>query len=94
VPENRLAVCPKISRGRICGVIDLLCCFFGRFELRGSFQDQGGMFSYIAPESRGAANHPLRAIRELVRDILKEMSRSFAWLYAKEGRPSVSRSHS
>jgi len=31
----------------------------------------------------------LRAIRSLVRDVLHEMSRSFAWLYSKEGRPSV-----
>ncbi len=57
--------------------------------MRGSFRDQGGMFSYMSPESRVPANHPLRAIRGLVRDVLAEMSRSFAWLYAKEGRPSV-----
>jgi transposase len=59
------------------------------YLVRGSFEDQGGMFSYVSPESRVPANHPLRAIRALVRDVLKEMSRSFAWLYAKEGRPSV-----
>jgi transposase len=47
------------------------------------------MFSYVSPESRVPANHPLRAIRALVREVLSEMSRSFAWLYAKEGRPSV-----
>src|SRR6202162_1739393 len=33
--------------------------------------------------------HPLRKIRGLVRDVLAELSRSFAWLYAREGRPSV-----
>ena len=47
------------------------------------------MFSYVSPETRVPANHPLRAIRALVRDVLQEMSRSFAWLYSKEGRPSV-----
>jgi transposase len=47
------------------------------------------MFSYVSPETRVPANHPLRAIRALVRDVLHEMSRSFAWLYSKEGRPSV-----
>lgn len=47
------------------------------------------MFSYVSPESRVPASHPLRAIRALVRDVLHEMSRSFAWLYSKEGRPSV-----
>ncbi len=57
--------------------------------MRGSFRDQGGMFSYVSPETRVPANHPLRAIRALVRDVLSEMSRSFAWLYSEEGRPSV-----
>jgi hypothetical protein len=28
--------------------------------MRGAFADQGGLFSYIAPEARVPANHPLR----------------------------------
>jgi hypothetical protein len=31
--------------------------------MRGAFVDQGGLFSYIAPEARVPANHPLRKIR-------------------------------
>jgi transposase len=31
----------------------------------------------------------VRKIRGLVHDVLAELSRSFAWLYAREGRPSV-----
>jgi len=57
--------------------------------MRGTFDDQGRMFSYISPEARVPAAHPLRKIRELVRAVLKELSPSFARLYAKEGRPSV-----
>src|SRR6266550_4003301 len=57
--------------------------------MRGTFQDQGGLFSYVSPESRVPADHPLRKIRELVRDVLKDLSRSFARLYSTEGRPSV-----
>jgi len=34
----------------------------------GRFTDQGGLFSYIAPDKRVPANHPLRKVRELVRD--------------------------
>jgi transposase len=34
-------------------------------------------------------NHPLRKIPALVRDVLGEMSRIFANLHAKEGRPSI-----
>ena len=57
--------------------------------MRGVFRDQGGLFSYVSPESRVPAGHPLRKIRGLVRDVLMELSRSFARLYAREGRPSV-----
>ena len=54
--------------------------------MRGTFVDQGGLFSYIAPEARVPVNHPLRKIRELVRDVLGELTRSLGRLYASEGR--------
>ena len=57
--------------------------------MRGAFVDQSGLFSYIAPEARVPANHPLRKIRELVRDVLGELNRSLGRLYASEGRPSI-----
>src|SRR5271155_5846479 len=57
--------------------------------MRGRFVDQGGLFSYIAPEARVPVNHPLRKIRELVRDVLGELTRSLGRLYASEGRPSI-----
>jgi len=57
--------------------------------MRGIFRDQAQLFSYVSPEQRVPAGHPLRRIRGLVRDVLKELSRSFARLYAKDGRPSV-----
>jgi transposase len=57
--------------------------------MRGRFEDQGGMFSYIDPEDRIPADHPLRKIRTLVREVLKELSHSFGKLYSHEGRPSI-----
>ncbi len=57
--------------------------------MRGIFRDQGSMFSYILPERRIPTDHPLRPIRELVRDVLNELSRSFGRLYSSEGRPSI-----
>jgi hypothetical protein len=45
-------------------------------EMRGAFVDQGGLFSYIVPEARIPSNHPLRKIRELVRDVLGELNRT------------------
>jgi len=57
--------------------------------MRGRFFDQGGMFSYIRPEQRIPANHPLRKVRELVREVLEELNHSFGRLYSHEGRPSI-----
>jgi len=57
--------------------------------MRGSFRDQGGMFSYISPEERIPSDHPLRKVRDLVREVLKELSGSLGRLYSREGRPSI-----
>ena len=57
--------------------------------MRGAFEDQGRLFSYISPEARIPTSHPLRKIRELVREVLGELNRSFGKLYASEGRPSI-----
>src|SRR5262245_51759501 len=58
-------------------------------RMRGTFTDQGQLFSYISPEARVRADHPLRKIRKLVRDVLGELNRSLSRLYASEGRPSI-----
>src|ERR1700732_1427875 len=47
------------------------------------------MFSYVFPEQRIPQDHPLRAIRALVDDVLRDMSREFDRLYAAIGRPSI-----
>ena len=57
--------------------------------MRGSDPKQDAMFSYLSPERRVPAEHPLRPLRTMVDDILKEMSPRFAKLYADRGRPSI-----
>lgn len=57
--------------------------------MRGSDEKQDGMFSYISPEERVPADHPLRKVRTLVDGVLKDMSPQFGRLYAKVGRPSI-----
>jgi transposase len=47
------------------------------------------MFSYVSLEDRVPADHPLRAIRKTVDEILKNMGKDFDGLYAQTGRPSV-----
>jgi len=57
--------------------------------MRGADEKQEAMFSYVSPEKRVSADHPLRPIGEMVDRVLKEMSPRFARLYAKVGRPSI-----
>jgi transposase len=57
--------------------------------MRGWFREQTKMFSYVRPEQRIPADHPLRAIRALARDVLKSLSHSLGKLYSHEGRPSI-----
>ena len=57
--------------------------------MRGDDQQPDSMFSYVSPEQRVPRDHPLRPIRQLVDDILRDMSREFDKLYASVGRPSI-----
>src|ERR1700675_4933091 len=56
---------------------------------RGDDQRPDTMFSYVAPEQRVPADHPLRAIRTMVDTALRERSPEFGRLYPKTGRPSI-----
>jgi len=57
--------------------------------MRGDDQQQAAMYSYIAPEARVPQDHPLRAIRTMVDQVLAELSPQFDRLYARTGRPSI-----
>ena len=57
--------------------------------MRGYESNQEGLFSYISPEARVPADHPLRAIRVFADEALRRMSRVFNQMYADGGRLSV-----
>src|SRR5258705_12761793 len=57
--------------------------------MRGRDTQQNAMFSYLSPEQRVPADHPLRPIRTMVDLALKGLSRSFGRMYADWGRPSI-----
>src|SRR5262245_49094118 len=58
-------------------------------RMRGDDRQQAAMFSYLSPEARVPSDHPLRAIRRLVDEVLAELSSRFETLYARVGRPSI-----
>jgi transposase len=47
------------------------------------------MFSYLSPEDRVPASHPLRPVRTMVDVALKELSTVFDEMYTAFGRPSI-----
>ena len=57
--------------------------------MRGDDHQQADMYSYLSPEQRVRENHPLRKIRAMADEALKNMSERFDGMYAKTGRPSI-----
>ena len=57
--------------------------------MRGEDRRSEGFFSYVRLEARIAADHPLRAICDLVDEALRKLSAAFTRLYAREGRPLI-----
>ncbi len=47
------------------------------------------MFSYVSLEQRVPEAHPLRAIRRVVDEVLRDMSGEFDGVYSRIGRPSI-----
>jgi transposase len=58
--------------------------------MRGNFDSQSVLFiASVTLDERVRADHPLRAIKKMVDEDLRKMSRRFDAAYAQEGRPSV-----
>src|ERR1700681_3589422 len=57
--------------------------------MRGTDEQQGAAFSYVSAEQRIAADHPLRRIRAMTDEALRELSAEFDALYAIGGRRSI-----
>ena len=57
--------------------------------MRGEDQQQNHIFSYLSPEMRVRNDHPLRASRAMVDEVLSQLSRRFDSMYASVGRPSI-----
>jgi transposase len=57
--------------------------------MRGEDLNQSPLFSYLSPEERVPADHPLRMIRKMTDEALQGMTSRFAGLYSQTGRPSI-----
>lgn len=57
--------------------------------MRGNVEPQADMFCLISPESRVPKDHPLRRVKVLVDEVLRDLSPLFEEMYAQNGRPSI-----
>jgi transposase len=57
--------------------------------MRGREAEQPVLFSYVNLETRVPRDHPLRTIKSLVDNVLKQLSPRFDEMYSRRGRPSV-----
>jgi transposase len=57
--------------------------------MRGNDHQQSDIYSYLSPEARVRADHPLRQIRNMADRALAKLSRRFGTMYSRIGRPSI-----
>ena len=57
--------------------------------MRGDDEQQLDVFSYVSPEQRIPQDHPLRPVRAMADEALRDLKPRFSKLYAKTGRPSI-----
>lgn len=57
--------------------------------MKGSDTHQEHLFSFVSQEERISKDHPLRKIKTIANNALREMSEAFDKVYSKIGRPSI-----
>jgi len=57
--------------------------------MRGDDQQTGHLFSYLSPEARVPADHPLRPVRRMTDEALRAVAPALDQLYSEVGRPSI-----
>jgi transposase len=57
--------------------------------MRGDDKQQLDVFSYVSPEQRIPQDHPLRPVRVMADEALRDLKPRFSKLYAKTGRRSI-----
>src|SRR5437763_9947718 len=58
-------------------------------HMRGADDQNSDMFSYVVPETRVRADHPLRPIRRMTGEVFAALSPQFTKMYSDMGRPSI-----
>lgn len=57
--------------------------------MRGQVNGQAALWSYLSPEARVPATHPIRPIKQLADAALQRLEQTFKAMYSRVGRPSI-----
>jgi hypothetical protein len=57
--------------------------------MRGQVSGQAALWSYLSPEARVPATHPIRPIKQMADAALQTLERTFEAMYSRVGRPSI-----
>ncbi len=57
--------------------------------MRGDASQQAAMFSYLSPDARVPAPHPLRSIKTVADQVLLTLSPTFEAMYSRVGWPQT-----
>src|ERR1700692_2802521 len=57
--------------------------------MRGKDEQEANIISYISPEQRVPQDHPLRSLRAMTDEALRQLRPRFNSLYSKSGRASI-----
>lgn len=57
--------------------------------MRGQVSGQAAFWSYLSPEARVPATHPIRPIKQMADAALQTLERTFEAMYSRVGRPSI-----
>jgi transposase len=57
--------------------------------MRGDIDPQAHLFSYLSPEARIPATHPLRPLKQIADTLLQSLATTFQTMYSETGRPSI-----
>jgi transposase len=82
VPGLRGGVSWRGRSRQIGGVVDLL-------DMRGNNTKQASMLTTVSPESVVPSKHPIRQVKAMVDEILRDLSSTFDAMYSTTGRPSI-----
>jgi transposase len=83
------SACCQLATVTTCRGVRQICIGRDLLGMRGNDTKQALMFTTVSPESVVPAVHPLRHVKAMTEEILRDLSSTFDSMYSNVGRPSI-----